>query len=334
MSLVIQLDDAILKALKESPVFEIKGRYGTYVAVQNPWKEPVTLKKDDRTLADLKNATDWLVAPANFFGMPIVEVFPETHWAETSRPFSLNQSGLNPSAEQGNMYSTGGAPAVYPKTGAAEGTGPAVAGLILIAFAALPFASLVGSILSIFALSKARKTNNSTNRTLSIIGISINGALLILSILFYSSLISGIFTTMSDQHTGFHATTPNTKNVVPAWWVNDNTKILFVADSAQPNFTNVTLDRYCNNPFLGANYSNMSTHVNSDAMPSLAEQYRSGLQKLYPNSYVRATQYKDYQGVSYYQVFSNQELVKPGMPEVTVTIKPDSTRLYTRAACS
>jgi hypothetical protein len=183
----IEIDETTLGALRESPTYKIQDRYGVYVAVQNPWKEPTELQTGGITRASLLNADDWLVAQSNFLSIPTpkLEVYTNAQWQEIA---TLNEwapepvqptptadwntppAGSTPPPWQpapGPQYAAPYGPPVSP-----PGYGFAITGIVLIFFA-----PLIGLIFSIIARKKMLESNSYEAMTLAKVGIIVNAVL-------------------------------------------------------------------------------------------------------------------------------------------------------------
>lgn len=343
MSSIIQVDEAILEALKASPAYKIKDRYGVYTAVQNPWKMPIELQKNGSTIASLPNADDWLVAPTGFFGVPKLDVYTAAAWEEIS---SLREETILPTPEPVTI--DWNAPPVTPNTGvpspyappvgypqnpryagapASVGQGLAITGIVLAVFA-----PIIGLVLSIIAFSQASKANATPIKTLAKVGIIVNAVLTAITLFFWIAVFGSAFSSIGDSD----YSSSSSSDAVPAWWDDESANVLEAVNKVQPTFEETEINDSCEYSFIENTYTSSNTEVGEGELSAIAERYRLQLETLYPEADVAVTSKRDFADLKYFEVRADStfdENYDYASPDVTVTVNESSTTLLLESYC-
>lgn len=357
MGSITEVDDAILKALKASTRFTINERYGVYTAVQNPWGTPMELQKNGQTIATLVNPTDWLVAPADFFGTPKLDVYTADAWAAISKPNDETPINL----DWQTMATPGASKQTYPEfpaspqAGALAGPTPYVApvattyaanpgkalsitGLVL---AVVPFFAFLGLIFSIVALFQARRGGSSGVRAAAIIGIVINAVLTLFGLLAIiagaTSVMSSLTPALSNSNSG--SSSSSKSDVVPSWYAGDAEQLFTFAKTIQPSFEEETIAKKCSYSFLDSHYSTGSNELNlSDSeTKALADKYKAELKKLYPKAELSYKETNDSKGKKLYEITALAALddnYDYATPDIKFNVMPTMTTLTVSAFCN
>jgi len=334
MASTIELDLGTLKALKESDTYSIENRYGVYVALQNPWKAPTDVQERGSTVASLANEDDWLVAPSGFFGTPRLEVYTASEWQKVSKlQESILEPEVTPIVDISSIPDYSEDPVAAKTDGryhsvdtrAEAGYGLALAGVTLPIFA-----PLVGLILSIVARVKGVRAGAQPTIKLATIGIVVNSVVLFL----FSLLLISIISSAANQNSLDDG--PKNGDIAPAWWDEESANVLEVANRVQPNFRATQTQDTCVNYGLENTYSVDDTVPPGD-LARLAEEYRAGFEKLYPEAEVTVSSTRDTgTELKYFEVKAAavyDDSYDYVTPEARVIIRGEGSQLITYAYC-
>lgn len=342
MAIQVQLTDKVLQALQQSPVFEIQGLYGNYVAVQNPWKEPVTLTHNGMTLATLSSADDWLAAPDKFYGIPQIYTFSTSEWdsrAKAFDPAGVNWNAVSPQ----NSYETAQAPSSpysqVTKTPLSyqyeynrqfgAGEGGVVLGIagIIGAF----FFPIVGLVLSIIGLRRASKDPAQKGKVLNIIGIIASSVVM----MFYALFFIGIFTSLNNYGSGSYSSEYTPNEEIPAYWAGANEKIYGIASSHHDDLDSGNDAKVCSYGGISSHYYSSDVPTTEEGRKELAAMYLDELKEAFPGqpvSYEERTRNASYASftVTIATDYRLDEKERTG-PSVDVMIEDDyaSISVYT-----
>jgi len=320
MALTVELDDTILLALRGSDTYFLPKYPGSYVAVQNPWKQPVELRNGERVLHLAHDS--WLVAPANVTNPSLVSSYTPQQWTDL-------RAGREPNltiAENININSFTAPPSPYMNTEpASPGYGLAI-GALVTSF----FASLIGLILGIVALNTIRK-NNGRGRGIAVAAIAVSSVFT-----FFGSLmvLSGIASLSNFENSGskYSYVEPT---VVPRWWDASNEKILGILNNVQPGFKLLEKDDECSYELVIASYSNTPDEPIED-LNALATEYLTILGEHYPDNRATLSVETDIADNKFYTVSVSSWSSKnseENIPAVYITVKRDSTMATLNAVC-
>lgn len=346
MALVVELTDDVLAALRSSEVYEIRDKYGMFVAVQNPWKQEVQLVKDDDPLVKLNNE-DWLVAPQNFYGQPTLTVFSNREWSDIATPrdgFATPPPVYNDDEIDWNAPASPNAPnygnlsqpyqQLYTPQGVpvtTKGQGASITGLVL-SF----FFPIVGLIISLVARNQAIKAQNSSSRTIATIGIAVGGLFTALWFLFIGVIFFSAFSSLASYDSDDSDYSYDQSATVPTWWSSANEDVLSLINSVEPGFRTDGYDETCEYSAVTSDYSN--TTDSADMTTSdLAEAYRTQFQEHYPKAEVTLSSLLNNDDLRYYELSvgsQRDENYETISPDINVKIYDDSTSVFLNAYCN
>jgi hypothetical protein len=344
MAYTVEIDTAIIEALKASSTYRLRDRSGAYLAVQNPWKAPVELQNAGATAASLAHADDWLAVSEEFFGVSQLEVYSDAQWQELIQ-VPEPEENIDWNAPPQGFASPAEAPhyndqyydAPYTPPLSPPGQGLAITGIVLIFFA-----PVIGLIFSIIARSKAVKAG--TTQPLAIVGIVVNAVLTgVIAIIVLLITISSITTQnayediANDDYSYNEPPTyeiPETnEHTAPSWWISSNDEILEIANKVQPTFEASSINTSCN----ADQYIESSYAVYPDTLPDpakLAEDYRVAFQAAYPDRQVLVTPL--YSPAGTYEVNvsgSNDDEAYADAPSATLQVSDTFTALTVASSC-
>lgn len=336
MTSIVEIDDAILEALRGSKAYSIQGRSGSYTAVKNPWQGPIQLQKAGVTIASLMNEDDWLVAPSGFFGTPKLDSYTAQQWAMISRPFEAPASSLDwrnmPAATSPSAGAAVPSPYVATPYNAQPTSPPgqvmAIIGLILALIA-----PVVGIFFSIIALAKAPKGVPSSTKTMGTIGTILNGFFILIGAFIWGFFLIG---SVSPFNSAFDSTySSEDDGAIPAWWDEELVSILTAVNEIQGPFVDEYITDDCSFSYIDNAYT-AQTNVTEGQLSDIASQYQEKLELLYPNADISVTSLSNFDNTRYYRVDAESvfdDNFNYATPSVTVTIYQESSELSISSFC-